>query len=77
MVVLLVIYLIGCILSFGRVFAVFCNVDKSIIEEYPPGPFTIAEVFSMIVFTLLSWIGFSAGLAVWFSEEADRPFFLK
>ena len=70
--------MIGCILSFGRMFAMLCNADKRYIKEFPPETFNILEIFTGILIIGLSWLGFIIGTLIYLSDDKwDKPYFLK
>ena len=74
MVIFIVIYLIGCILSFGRIFAFACEADKKCIKYVAPSNLSNWYIIILIV-TLLSWVGFIVGVLIYIID--DEHYFLK
>lgn len=69
MITLFLIYLIGCVLSFLRIYASF----KDLNETYKMG-FEIADIVSVVIITILSWFGFITGIAIYIEGNEDKFF---
>lgn len=66
-VIIITIYILGCILSYGRVFASFYEIEeKFYIEGVEPSLKGQQEFF--IAVALLSWLGFFSGVSIYFSK---------
>lgn len=62
--ILIILYIIGCILAYGRVAASFYCIDRQFIESLEPEPlFSRPGVAVLVILvTLLSWAGFIMGI---------------
>lgn len=69
--VILVIYIIGCILSYGRHYARMYEIDEDYINTLPP----YKDNSFTLLFSLFSWVGFIAGIIIYFGDE--EKYFLK
>ena len=78
MVILIIFYIIGCILSFGRLIAFVSNNDKKYIKNSPPETFDLLSILTGLLIVLLSWITFICGVFIYLSDDKwDKPYFLK
>jgi len=69
--IILGIYILGCILAFGRFKASIYQIEEKYIEYFP-----VWDNHRVIVFfSLFSFIGFLAGIVVYFIE--DEKYFFK
>lgn len=70
----LAIYLIGCLLSFGRIHGSFFQID----EDYGDGELRWwhykPAILCLIIMVLCSWMGFLAGAIVYWHRK-DKYFF--
>lgn len=65
MITIALIYIVGCILSYGRVFASFYEIEeKYYIEGIKPS--LKEEQFLFTSVAILSWLGFFSGVCVYF-----------
>ena len=70
------IYIIGCILSYGKFYASLKGVDYKYEDSYPIKlTDNNYEILAIIFITLLSWIGFLTGILRYFRYNAH--YFLK
>jgi hypothetical protein len=58
------IYFIGCLLSYPRIYASFYEIDESYIHNLPPDNFNIIRSLMM---SILSWLSVVAGIMLFFS----------
>lgn len=75
------IYLLGCVLAYGRLLGSFYKVEEKYIPFIKPD-FTnhkefIKRMFGFVILvTFLSWLGFICGVVVYLSEK-NYKYFLK
>ena len=67
---IIVFYLIGCILSYGRVYASFYEIEENYIKWFPP-TFPNHVMATIWFTTLLSWFGLVAGIAI-YKEDKEK-----
>ena len=74
MIILLIvlIYLIGCVLSFGRNRATFYEISEQYLDFPAVEPYQL-DKFEFLS-AVLSWIGFIAGVWGYF-EDSEKYFF--
>lgn len=72
--VIVLIYTVGCILSYGRVFASFYAVEeKYCTKGIKPSLKEVRGLLTLI--TILSWLGFFTGTYIYFLQK--EKYFLK
>lgn len=64
MITIILIYLLGCVLAYGRIYACLYEIGDIFTDE--DFRFTIG-------YSLLSWITFISGIVIYFSED-ERDF---
>lgn len=61
------VYLIGCVLAYGRVYAFMCAYTKESQQQLLPW-----DIISAVVWVILSWIGFVMIAGLW--QKGDKFF---
>lgn len=69
MTTFLIIYLIGCLLSFLRIYASLRELNESYRMD-----FELGDVVCIALITFLSWFGFLTGIYFYFTENEKRFF---
>lgn len=68
--IIIILYLIGCILSYGRFNASMYDIEEKFIEFIPPTP----NYLIVLIISLSSWIAFIGGILLYF-ENNEHYFF--
>lgn len=68
--IIIILYIIGCILSYGRLTASTYIIDEEFIKFIPPTP----AYLTISILSLFSWLAFIAGIFVYF-ENNEHYFF--
>jgi phosphate starvation-inducible membrane PsiE len=68
--IIIILYLIGCILSYGRINASMYAIDEEFIKFIPPTP----AYLTISILSLFSWLMFIAVIFVYF-ENNEHYFF--
>lgn len=71
--IVITIYVAGCLLSYGRLNASLRNDDYKYTSY--PHLFDNVIFFFLWTFTFLSWIGFITGVYRYLRNKNDRPYF--
>jgi len=71
---IIVIYLIGYLLCYGRAYASMYNIDRHYCKDIRPN--LNSDRFPVVI-SLFSWIGLLAGTIIYFLEWEKGDFFLK
>ncbi len=61
------VYLIGCVLAYGRVYAFMCAYTKESQQQLLPW-----DIISAVIWVVLSWIGFVMIAGLW--QKGDKFF---
>lgn len=72
-IIIIVLYIIGAVLSFGRVVGSSYGIEEYYIEYLPCSFKSPFFPFSVFV-TSVSWIGFLAGIIIYWAES-EKYFF--
>lgn len=72
LVKIILFYLIGCILAYGRSYASFYIIDEKFIDSLPPK--STDDNFNIAI-SLFSWVSFITGIFIYFMD--NEKYFLK
>ena len=70
-IIIITIYLIGCVLTYGRMLASEYEIDEYYIRTIPANPNYKFYIF----YSIFSWIGFISGILIYFVD--NQKYFLK
>lgn len=74
MITIALIYIVGCILSYGRVFASFYEIEEEYyIKGIKPSLKEVQLILTLVA--IFSWIGFFTGVYIYFLRK--EKYFLK
>lgn len=71
---IIAIYLIGCVLAYGRLYASFYEIDENYISWISPMGIKNFKGFALFQISM-SWVTFLSGVLIYFTD--DEKYFLK
>jgi len=70
--IIVLTYLLGCVLTYGNVYAIFCNIDKPFVRWFKPNPLGDGDWVIILFLTILSFFGLFISTIMWAITKTDE-----